>query len=84
MTSCRKRLLVYTEDKYGNRQEFKSSDDTKLEYPMAVLVNGYSASASEIFAGAIRDYDYGTLIWNDDLRKKVWYKRSFRSRMAMR
>ena len=67
-------LLVYTEDKYGNRQEFKSSDDTKLEYPMAVLVNGYSASASEIFAGAIRDYDYGTLIGTTTYGKGVVQK----------
>jgi len=67
-------LLVYTEDKYGNRQEFKSSDDTKLKYPMAVLVNGYSASASEIFAGAIRDYDYGTLIGTTTYGKGVVQK----------
>ena len=67
-------LLVYTEDKYGNRQEFKSSDDTKLKYPMAVLVTGYSASASEIFAGAIRDYDYGTLIGTTTYGKGVVQK----------
>ena len=64
-------LLVYTEDKYGNRQEFKSSGDTSLDYPMAVLVNGNSASASEIFAGAIRDYDYGTLIGTTTYGKGV-------------
>jgi carboxyl-terminal processing protease len=29
---------------------------------MAVLTNGYSASASEIFAGAIKDYQWGTLV----------------------
>ena len=54
-------LLVYTEDKYGNRSDYKS-DDSCMEIPLAVLINGNSASASEIFAGAIKDYKYGTLI----------------------
>ena len=56
-----KGTVVYTEDKYGNRQNY-TSDKECLNYPMAVLINGNSASASEIFAGAIRDYNYGTLI----------------------
>lgn len=55
-------LIVYTEDKYGNRQEIKSDAEHYLDMPMAVLINGNSASSSEIFAGAIRDYEYGTLI----------------------
>lgn len=54
-------MVVYTEDKYGSRQEF-TSDASCIHYPMAVLINGNSASASEIFAGAIKDYEYGTLI----------------------
>ncbi len=56
-----KGTVVYTEDKYGNRQNY-TSDKECLNYPMTVLINGNSASASEIFAGAIRDYNYGTLI----------------------
>lgn len=55
-------LIVYTEDKYGNRQEYTSDAERYLDLPMAVLINGNSASCSEIFAGAIRDYGYGTLI----------------------
>jgi carboxyl-terminal processing protease len=56
-----KGLLVYTEDKYGNRQEL-SSDASALDIPMVVLIDGNSASASEIFAGAIKDYEWGTLV----------------------
>lgn len=55
-------VVVYTEDKNGNRQNYTSSGDTHLDYPMAVLINGDSASAAEILAGAIKDYEHGTLI----------------------
>lgn len=54
-------VTVWTEDKAGNKKEYES-DASCMDYPMAVLINGGSASSSEIFAGAIRDYEYGTLI----------------------
>lgn len=55
-------LIVYTEDKEGNRKEYTCDGDRELQIPLVVLVNGYSASASEILAGAIQDYNKGTLI----------------------
>lgn len=55
--------IVYTEDKDGNvTSEYNSTDDEQFTKPLAILVNGYSASASEIFAGAIKDYGIGTLV----------------------
>lgn len=55
-------LIVYTEDKYGNREEYRCDGRHQLEVPLAVLINGGSASASEILAGAIKDYGIGTLV----------------------
>lgn len=55
-------LIVYTEDKDGNKEEYTRNDKSELEVPLVVLVNEYSASASEILAGAIQDYNKGTLI----------------------
>lgn len=54
-------LIVYTEDKYGKRDEYKS-DANSIDIPMVVLVNGNSASASEIFAGAVKDHGYAKIV----------------------
>jgi carboxyl-terminal processing protease len=54
-------FLVYVEDKYGNRDEY-TSDAACLDMPIVVLTDEHSASASEIFAGAMKDYEYATLV----------------------
>ena len=64
-------LIVYTEDKAGNRREYSGNDNQELDMPLAVLVNGNSASAAEIFAGAIQDYEKGTIIGTQTYGKGI-------------
>lgn len=63
--------IVYTEDKDGNRETATSDDEHQIDVPMAVLVNGNSASASEIYAGAIQDYGIGTIVGTQTYGKGV-------------
>ncbi len=57
-----KGLIVYTEDKNGIKEETFSDEENKLEMPMAVIINGESASASEIFSAALQDYEWATIV----------------------
>ncbi len=54
-------LIVYTENRAGTRNDYKS-DARKIDIPYVVLVNGGSASASEILTGAIKDTNSGVII----------------------
>ena len=53
--------VVYTIDKEGNRKDF-NADPNYIDIPMVMLVNGNSASASEILAGAFQDRGRGKLV----------------------
>lgn len=68
-----KGLLVYTEDKNGQRTEYnsESSESEIFGKPLAVLVNGNSASASEILSGAVKDRGAGTVVGTTTYGKGV-------------
>jgi len=63
-------VVVSMRDKLGNEEVF-SIDNEYYDVPMVVLVNGYSASASEILSGAIRDHGAGTLVGTKTFGKGV-------------
>ena len=64
-------VLVYTEDKNGNRDEYTSDSGNEIDIPVAVLVNGETASASEIFAGALQDYGIATIVGTQTYGKGI-------------
>jgi len=69
-----KGLVVYTEDKAGKRQVYNCDGENELTVPLVVLVNGNSASASEVLAGAIKDYGKGKLLGTTTFGKGIVQK----------
>lgn len=66
-----KGLIVYTQDKAGEREEYTCDGKNEIQIPIVVLINGHSASASEILAGAIKDYGKGTLLGTTTFGKGI-------------
>lgn len=57
------KLIVYTEDRHGNKQkEYSRGNGTSTDLGLAILVDETSASSSEILAGAIQDNDRGLVL----------------------
>ncbi|MBQ8672558.1 MAG: S41 family peptidase [Bacteroidaceae bacterium] len=80
------RLIVYTEGRNSPREEYRSNGRGNVQQmPIIVLVDEVSASASEIFAGAIQDNDRGTIIGRRSFGKGlVQQPFEFRDGSAMR
>lgn len=65
------KVIVSTIDKYNEKTEYKSKGGIATGLPITILTNEGTASASEIFSGAIRDYKLGTLIGEKTFGKGV-------------
>ena len=66
-----KTLIVYTADKNEKGDVFTASDGHELKMPIVILVNGDSASASEVFTGALKDYDWATVVGTTSYGKGI-------------
>lgn len=64
-------VLVSTKTREGKGATYESTDEEKFDKPLVVLMNGNSASASEVFAGAIQDYEAGTLVGTQSFGKGI-------------
>lgn len=63
-------VLVYTEDADGNKI-YERSGASCVDIEMAVLINGNSASASEVFTGAMQDYEKAVIVGETSFGKGI-------------
>ena len=70
-TNTEATLLVYMADKNGKGGQEYASDGHSLDIPLAVLVNGECASASEVFTGAMKDYGRATVVGTKTFGKGI-------------
>lgn len=62
--------IIYTEDRAGNVSSYYSDADY-WDIPLVILANGESASASEILAASVQDYERGTLVGTTTFGKGI-------------
>jgi carboxyl-terminal processing protease len=65
------KVVTYTIDKYGNKKESKSVGGEAEGMPLTILIDGGSASASEVVTGALRDYGAGTIVGTTSFGKGI-------------
>ena len=63
--------ILYMEDKQGNRTDYDADDGVTYEGSLVVLVNGNSASAAEVLAGALKDHEVATLVGTTTFGKGI-------------
>lgn len=65
------KIITYTIDKYDNRNDSLSVGGDAEGMPLVILVNGNSASASEVVTGALHDYGAATIVGNTTFGKGI-------------
>ncbi|MDO4977099.1 MAG: S41 family peptidase [Eubacteriales bacterium] len=65
------KLIVYTETKDGKKTEYNSNSSDTLKVPVVLLVNGNTASASEIMTGCLKDYNLATVVGTNTFGKGI-------------
>lgn len=65
------KIQMSSDDGGGRDYRYPKTDGHELAIPMAVLINGNSASASEVFAGCMKDYEWATLVGTTTFGKGI-------------
>lgn len=65
------KTVTYTIDKYNKKIVYKSNGDKITDIPVTILINGNSASASEVLTGALRDYEIAQTVGTTSFGKGI-------------